>query len=211
MFITLEGIEGSGKSTLAQALADKINARGKTTLLTHEPGATKLGQALRRMLLDHDTSTEQKNLAPLAELLLFEADRAQHLHEVIQPALARGEIVICDRFIHSTLAYQGFGRGISTEIINQLNQIATTKLSPDYTFILDLAVEEGLRRAKKRGEGLDRFESERQAFHEKVRQGFLAIAKNSSTASSTKFSILDANQSPLQICNQAFAVIETAL
>ena len=139
-FLTLEGVEGAGKSTLRGALVDLLSDLGKEIVVTREPGATELGRTIRTLLLDPAT----KGLDPLAELLLFSADRAQHLCEVVRPALARGALVICDRFTHSTLAYQGYGRGLPLDILEQLNRVTTKGLAPDLVLLLDLPAEEGL-------------------------------------------------------------------
>jgi dTMP kinase len=164
-FITFEGIEGCGKSTQARRLAAALGA-----LLTFEPGATELGRRIRPLLL------EGGPIAPGAELLLFAADRAQHVAEVIRPALAAGKTVVCDRYLDSTLAYQGFGRGLGLDRIRALMETATGGLQPDATILLDCSVETGLARVGRRGAG-DRFETEQKPFHEKVRQGFLTLAQ----------------------------------
>ena len=163
-FITFEGIEGCGKSTQARRLADALGA-----LLTFEPGATELGRKIRPLLLEAGT------VSPEAELFLFSADRAQHVAQVIRPALEAGRTVISDRFADSTLAYQGCGRGLPLDRIHTLTQIATGGLRPDLTFLLDVSVETGLARVGRRGAG-DRFETEGEPFHEKVRKGFRELA-----------------------------------
>jgi len=162
--ITFEGIEGSGKSTQARRLADELGA-----LFTFEPGATETGVRIREIVLGTGP------VAPQAELLLFLADRAQHIAEVIRPALAAGRIVICDRYNDSTLAYQGYGRRIPLAPLRQLTEEATGGLRPDVTFLLDVPVALGLSRAGRRG-AIDRIESETVAFHERVRHGFVTLA-----------------------------------
>jgi dTMP kinase len=165
--ITFEGIEGSGKSTQARLFSASISGEA---LLTFEPGATPLGARLREILLDRGGS-----LTDDAELMLFLADRAQHVGAVIAPALAAGRTVVCDRFVDSTLAYQGYGRGLSLDRIRALHRALLGDLRPDLTVLLDVTVATGLARVGRRGAG-DRIESERQAFHERVRGGYLEMA-----------------------------------
>jgi len=177
IFISFEGIEGCGKSTHIQLLADSLRVHGHTVVLTREPGGTALGQTLRKLLLDPSTA-----LAPGAEVLMMLADRAQHIQEIIAPALNARQIVLCDRFLDSTTAYQGYGRNIDRGLLGQLNLFACAGYMPDLTLLLDVPVTEGLLRAqKRRGNGTaDHFEAESVAFHERVRDGFLAIARNDS-------------------------------
>ncbi|HKX12195.1 MAG TPA: dTMP kinase [bacterium] len=177
LFITFEGGEGSGKTTQIQMLAAALNARGLSVLATREPGGTETGKEIRRILLDEKNG----HLAPLTELMLYAADRAQHVAETIRPALSQGKIVLCDRFTDATVAYQGFGRGLDLKLIQTLNELATQRLKPDLTFLLDLPVAIGLKRAKSRleatGKSEGRFEAEAEAFHEKIRQAYLQLAK----------------------------------
>ncbi|MEK7765918.1 MAG: dTMP kinase, partial [bacterium] len=147
-FITTEGIEGCGKTTQARLLATRLRREGHTVLLTAEPGGTKLGRSIRAALL-----TAGRRVHPLAEWLLFEADRAQHVRETIEPALRRGAVVICDRYSDSTRAYQGYGRGLGLSFVDRVDRIATGGLRPDLTLLLDLPVREGLARARRRGRG----------------------------------------------------------
>lgn len=200
MFITLEGIEGSGKSTLAKALAEKIKkGLNKETILTREPGGTEFGKNLRSLLLDRRDLT----LNSTAETLLFAADRAQHIHEIILPALSAGKVVISDRFYHSTLAYQGYGRGLDLEMLRKVCSIATENKNPDLVVLLDLPVEEGLKRAKSRAENWTKFEEEEINFHKNVRIGFLELAKESPEL----FLVLDATKSPEELVNLAWKKI----
>jgi dTMP kinase len=163
-FITFEGIEGSGKSTLLMRVATRL---GDRVVTTREPGGTAVGRALRDVLL----SRASEGLTPMAELLLYFADRAQNVAEVVKPGLAAGKVVLCDRYVESSLAYQAYGRGLSREAVKALAVLATGGLRPDLIVLLDLPVEEGLSRVGRRG-GRDRFESEDRAFHERVRQGY---------------------------------------
>ena len=170
LFITFEGGEGSGKSLQTRLLYHKLEKLSVPVILIHEPGSTSLGEKLSR-LLKWGRSNE---ISPLAELLLFNASRAQLMQESILPALSKGKVVICDRFIDSTVAYQGYGRGLDIQIINNANRAATGGLLPDISFLLDIPVEEGLKRKNKRE--TNRFEREELAFHERVRQGYLGLA-----------------------------------
>jgi len=170
-FITLEGSEGSGKSTNLAFIHQQLQAAGLDVVLTREPGGTPLGEQIRELLLDH----RQQAMHSDTELLLMFAARAQHIREVILPALERGQWVLCDRFTDATYAYQGAGRGIDEGRIGQLEQWVQGDLRPDLTFFLDLPVSQGLARAGERGEP-DRFEREQIDFFERVRQGYLAQA-----------------------------------
>ena len=172
LFITFEGGEGSGKSTQARALHQRLSSMGIPALLTHEPGGTPLGREIRRWLKG-DRANDKVDVDPLTELLLFNGSRAQLLSKVIRPALKSGTTVICDRFCHSTIAYQGYGRGLDIELIKAANNIATQGLRPDIIVLLDIPVEQGLLRKKLK----DRFEREELAFHQRVRQGYLEMAK----------------------------------
>jgi len=167
-FVTVEGIEGCGKSTQARQLVEWL---GPDALLTVEPGGTALGRAIREMLLANGG-----HVTPVAELLLFCADRAQHVAEVIRPALDAGRVVISDRYADSTLAYQGYGRGLSSVLIRTLSTQATGGLVPDLTILIDVPVDVGLSRARRRS-AADRIETEQREFHERVRQGYRALAQ----------------------------------
>jgi dTMP kinase len=172
IFITFEGPEGGGKSTHILQLARWLRSQGYRVLVTREPGGSALAQTLRRFLLHTRTP-----VAPLAELLLYEADRAQHMEECVLPALKRGQVVLCDRFIDSTVAYQGFGRGLELPLIHDLNRIASFGLKPDLTILLDVPTDRGLRQASEKKKGLDRLEKAGSAFHQRVRRGFLRLAQ----------------------------------
>ena len=184
--IVFEGVEGGGKTTQIKLLQEWLLAKSNShkplsksqdieVIITREPGGTKLGKAIRELLLNTDISTEK--IQSKTELLLYAADRAQHIETLIKPCLARRAIVLCDRFTDSTIAYQGYGRGLDFELIQQLNQIATSGLKSDLTFWLDIDVEIGLTRAKKRGK-IDRMEQANIDFHRRVKQGYQELAKN---------------------------------
>jgi len=170
LFITFEGPEGSGKSSQSAELYSWLVSRHIPAVLTHEPGGTVLGEKISDLL----KWAQEAQLSPLTELLLFNASRSQLVAEVIQPALNEGKIVICDRFFDSTTAYQSYGRGLDLATVKQINSTAASGLAPDLTFLLDIAIENGLER--KSGEKLDRFEREDFEFHRKVRQGYHALA-----------------------------------
>lgn len=179
IFITFEGVEGCGKSTQLELLAQHLKKSGRQVITTREPGGTPIGEKIRAILLDA-THSEMK---PITEILLYAAARHQHVSEVIQKALTSGAIVLCDRYADATTAYQGAARNIDPAVLNELHQIATGGLGPHLTILLDCPAEAGLRRAQARNakediEGrADRFEREELAFHERVREGYLAIAR----------------------------------
>lgn len=192
MFITFEGIEGCGKTTQIERLEKMLLNHGITLIKTLEPGGTRAGKNIRQMLLD----SRNNDLAPLTELILYAADRAQHVEEVIKPALEKGKWIICDRYFDATIAYQGFARGQDIELISLLNEKATNGINPDITFLLECPVEIGLNRALKRNKELsledqDRFEKEKMEFHQKVRDGYLELAHKDKK----RFVIIDASQS----------------
>ncbi len=174
LFITFEGPEGSGKSTQARLLAEWLREQGLNVLFTREPGGTPIGDRVRQILL----SPDHTDLTPEAEVLLFSASRAQLVRQVILPHLEQGGIVVCDRYADSTYAYQGYGRGLDMDTLRYITRFATRGLVPDLTFLIDVPVQEGLRR-KQAGTGADdwnRMEAEVQAYHERVRQGYLELA-----------------------------------
>lgn len=195
IFITLEGIEGCGKSTQMNLLGKALHAKGHPVVLTREPGGTPTGEAIRKILL----TGENREIHPLTELMLYSADRAQHVQEVINPALDQGKIVLCDRFQDSTLAYQGYGRSLDPHWIETLGHLATEGLKPNQTLLLDCPVEIGLTRSKARlkeqNSKEDRFEREDLAFHERVRKGFLEIALKEPD----RFKVFNAHQTPEEL------------
>ncbi len=198
LFITLEGPEGAGKSTNRDYLAAQLQAAGCDVLLTREPGGTALAEKIRELLLAPST----ESMSPDTELLLVFAARAQHLAQVIRPALAAGKIVLCDRFTDATYAYQGGGRGLSVERIAQLEQFVQADLRPDITFLFDLPVEIGLARAAARGR-LDRFEQESRAFFDAVRATYLQRA----ALAPERYRVLDASQPLAQVQAQLNAAL----
>lgn len=169
LFITFEGVDGCGKTTQINLLKEYFEKQNKTVLLTREPGAKGLGTKLREILLNYDGE-----VSPNCESFLFLADRAQHIDTIIKPAVERGEIVLCDRHTDSTVAYQGYGRGVDKEQIHMLNNIATSGMLPDLTLIFDIDIETSMSRV---GKEKDRMESAGKEFFERVRNGYLEIAK----------------------------------
>ena len=180
MFITLEGIEGSGKTTQAKHMAKFLQDKGIDCVLTREPGGTRIGKKIRSILLD----PVSRDMSPLTELLLYNADRAQHVKELIGPSLTAGKTVICDRYFDATWVYQGFTRGVDMELVSRLHQLVFEGLKPDVTILLDLPPRLGLSRAWKqienggRIEAETRFEAEALSFHENVRSGYLELARH---------------------------------
>ena len=209
MFITLEGIEGSGKTTQLLAIGDFLEKEGIDYVTTREPGGTGIGEKIRAILLD----PENKRMDPLTELLLYFADRAQHVREFVIPWIAAGKVVLCDRYFDATLVYQGYARGVDVNLIYQLHRLVLEDLKPDITILLDLPPEEGLRRAWKQindGERSGhevRFEKETLAFHEKVRQGYLRLA----SLEPDRFQIIDASQNPDRIRDSIIEIIKDVL
>jgi dTMP kinase len=177
-FITFEGIEGSGKTTQIQLLSNYLEDRGIEHLLTREPGGTPIGDQIRRLVLDRRNS----DMTPVCELLLYAAARAQHVDQVIRPALEAGRLVLCDRFRDATFAYQGYGRGIPLDLIDALHDLRTLALRPDLTLLFDIDARPALERARARDHGgrtdLTRFEQEDLAFHERVRSGYLEMSRH---------------------------------
>ncbi len=205
MFITLEGIEGAGKGSVIADLALALRESGQDVLLTREPGGCPLGEALRAQLLD----MRNAGIAAEAELFLYLADRAQHVREVITPALQAGRLVLCDRYSDSTLAYQGYGRGRDPDFLRSLDHFASGGLKPDLTLLLDLPAEMGLARARARNElenkveSEGRFEAEALVFHRRVREGFLALARREPE----RFAIIDAGRPLTEVLAEARALV----
>lgn len=202
MLITLEGGEGAGKSTQARLLIRELKRRRIRCLLTQEPGGTTIGKKIRKLLLDRTHTI----LSPRAELLLYQADRAQHVAEKILPALKEGYIVISDRFFDSSVIYQGYCRGLGVSVVQDLSLFATAGFSPDLTFFLNLDPRQGLKRIHRRG-SLDRLEREKIRFHQSVRQGFLSLAKKSRS----RIQVIDASQSALVVHQRILTILETRM
>lgn len=206
-FLTFEGIEGCGKTTQAARLKAALEKRGRTVVLTREPGGTTIGSKIRELLLDPTT----KGLSALAELLLYEADRAQHVAETIRPALEAGKVVLCDRFSDASTAYQGAARGLAHATVESLNAIATGGLEPHLTLLLDVppkvSVERARERAMKSGSRPDRFEREDFPFHEAVRTGYLEIAARRPD----RFVRVDANRSADEVERDILEIVTSRL
>jgi dTMP kinase len=206
MFITLEGIEGSGKSTQILHVFNFLDNMGLKCIMTREPGGTLIGGKIRSILLD----PESLAMNPSAELLLYTADRVQHIQEIILPAIEGGGIVICDRYFDATIAYQGVARGLDMALILDLHELICRNLKPDLTFLLDLPPDAGLMRAWRqlesgyRKDTESRFEKEALAFHERVRAGYLAIAGKEPE----RFRIIDASQSQERVRAQIIRILE---
>jgi dTMP kinase len=199
-FITLEGIEGAGKSSLQAALARALEQPGRTILCTREPGGTPLAEQIRAVAL----ARRDEGMPPATELLLMFAARAAHVTQRIEPALARGEWVLCDRFTDASRAYQGGGRGLASVTIENLVAIAHPGLTPDRTLLLDLPPELGLARAHQRGGGGDRFEDEQLGFFAQVRQRYCELA----AAEPGRWRVIDASATPDRVLQQALVALE---
>ena len=209
MFITLEGIEGSGKTSQMERLQRFLEDRGVECVSTRQPGGTRIGENIRSILLDPSNSA----LVPMAELLLYMADRAQHIFELIKPSLEAGKTVICDRYFDATLVYQGFARELNLELIRQLHQILFDDLKPDITLLLDLSPQVGLARAweqlntGQRDGHESRFEAEAVAFHEKVRAGYLELAR----LEPDRIRIIDAAQTHDQVFTEISKILSAIM
>ena len=202
LFITFEGGEGCGKSTQIAALKARLEDMGKTVVQTREPGGTALGESVRNLLQYDDAG---QGMSPEAELLLFAASRAQHVRELIAPAIAQGQIVLCDRFLDSTTVYQGVARAIDSKKVDTINQFAIGDTMPDLTILIDLPPEIGLARVHARSDGqLDRMENEAIEFFQAVRQGYLDLAKSEPK----RFLVLDGSQSVEELETQIWQKVE---
>jgi len=202
-FITLEGIEGAGKTTVADRITQSLRARGITLHATREPGGTKVAERIRALVLDRG----EELISPTAETLLMFGARQVHVDNLIRPALARGEWVLCDRFTDATHAYQGGGRGVDRELIERLARAVHGDLAPDCTLLLDVPVRVGLERMQARRGAIDRFEVESAQFFDRVRNRYLELARTSPQ----RFRIIDATQNLEDVCSSALAALEDAL
>lgn len=209
-FVTFEGIDGTGKTTQLKALERHLQACGRSCVITREPGGTSLGNLIRQVLLE----VGKHPIASPTELFLYLADRAQHVQDVILPALNAGNVVLCDRYTDSTLAYQGYGRSIDLKLLRRLNEFAGGGVRPDLTFLLDCPVALGLSRTAQRqrtiatGESReDRFEREKLDFHERVRAGFLDIARTEAW----RFRIINAARSAEEVAQEIRQIIDREL
>ena len=209
MFITLEGIEGSGKTTQINYIKMFLNEKGYDCVITKEPGGTNIGEKIRSILLNPD----HHQMDPLTELLLYAADRIQHVKEFIIPMIETGKTVICDRFHDSTMAYQGFARGLDLQLIRDLDLLVLGELKPDITFVLDLPAQEGLQRAWKqiengnRPDAETRFEKEKIIFHEKVRDGYIQLAR----MEPDRFIVIDATANESAVKEMIFHELDNKL
>jgi dTMP kinase len=192
MFITFEGIEGSGKTTQLKYIQAYFKGRGQECIVTREPGGTEIGKKIRSILLD----PASKNICPVSELFLYMADRAQHVKELVIPAISAGKTVLCDRFFDATIVYQGYARGLDIELIHRLHEVVLEGLKPDVTILLDLTPDIGLSRAwalidnGKRDSVESRFEKENLSFHKRVRAGYLELAR----LEPQRFRVIDATR-----------------
>jgi dTMP kinase len=209
MFITLEGGEGAGKTTQIEHLAGWLAERGVACTRTREPGGTLLGRAIRAVLLN----PENAGMAPATELLLYMADRSEHIHRVITPALSAGRTVLCDRFFDATVVYQGFARGLGSDWILRLHQMVFAGVTPELTLLLDLPPELGLARARRqltkggRAAAESRFEDEALAFHQRVREGYLQLARQAPA----RFRVIDAARDERRVQEDIRAAVEALL
>lgn len=208
--ITIEGIDGSGKSTQIRLLCEYLNSKGIQVLITHEPGGTEIGEQIRGIILD-PVNTE---MTALTEVFLYAAARAQHLDEVILPAMKAGRMVICSRFFDSTIAYQGYGAGFDLEVLAEINRITVGSLMPDLTIVYDLDPDKGLDRVAKRvgnsdspSDTTDRMEKKENSFHQRVRKGFLAIANQNAH----RMKVVDASGSEAEIFAETQKIIDDFL
>jgi dTMP kinase len=199
LFITLEGADGSGKTTQMEKIIDYFQKNNLPYLVTREPGGIGLGQKVREILLNHDGPVSSR-----CEMFLYLADRAQNIDVIVQPAINEGKVVLCDRHADSTVAYQGYARGLDVEQINSLNSIATAGKKPDLTLLFDVETSVAMERVGNRAEK-DRLESEGAVFHSKVRQGYLEIAKKESE----RIKIINANLSVDEVWSQVKAILDS--
>ena len=204
MFITFEGGEGAGKSTAIKKIVEKLQKEGREIVLTREPGGTPIGEEIRSIILDKKNT----DMDVRTEALLYAASRRQHIVQKIIPSLREGKMVLCDRFLDSSLAYQGYARGIGIDKVYEMNQFATEGVEPDLTLFFDLDPEEGLRRiAANNNREVNRLDVEKLSFHQKVREGFLLLAKKFPH----RFVVIDASQNVQKVFEDAYKEIENIL
>lgn len=204
MFITFEGGEGAGKSTAIKKIVEKLQKEGREIVLTREPGGTPIGEEIRSIILDKKNT----DMDVRTEALLYAASRRQHIVQKIIPSLKEGKMVLCDRFLDSSLAYQGYARGIGIDKVYEMNQFATEGVEPDLTLFFDLDPEEGLRRiAANNNREVNRLDVEKLSFHQKVREGFLLLAKKFPH----RFVVIDASQNAQKVFEYAYKEIENIL
>jgi dTMP kinase len=201
VFISFEGIEASGKSTLMAAVERALRAEGQEVVVTREPGGTPIGDALRQILLNDPFS-----VTSVSEMLMMNASRSQLVTEVIRPALERGAVVLCDRYMHSSLAYQGYGRGLPLELVRTVCDAATGGLMPDLVLLVDISPETSRKRLASRGDGHDRMEREDDAFHRRVREGYLEIARHDE-----RVVLIDGERAPEEVNDAAMAALSAVL
>ncbi len=202
-FITFEGPEGSGKTSQLKLATAWLKRHGVPLLITREPGGTPIGEEIRKLL--HDTGRTE--MARETEILLYSASRAQHVAEIILPALEAGKVVLCDRFFHSTYAYQGYGRGLSMDSLQLITEFATQNLAPDLTLYLDIAPEVGIQRREQGGEVLNRLDREPLEFHQRVREGYLTLIE----ANPERWRIIDASGTREEVHRAIKRVLKQAL
>lgn len=203
LFVTFEGIDGCGKSTQVAVAEKKLGGKGREVLVTREPGGTPVAERIRALVMD----ARHSEMADRCEVLLYLASRAQHVAEVIEPALQRGAVVLCDRFEDATFAYQGYGRGISLEELRRLNSFATCGRRPDRTFVFDLDVEVAVSRLRGRNEAPDRLENSSREFYERIREGYLALA----ASDSARFTVVDSQRTVEEIAVDVDATLAADL
>ncbi|TFG67639.1 MAG: dTMP kinase [Anaerolineales bacterium] len=203
LFITFEGPEGSGKTSQLKLAVPWLEGHGVPLVITREPGGTPIGEEIRKLL--HDT--RRTDMAREAEILLYSASRAQHVAEIILPALQAGKVVLCDRFYDSTYAYQGYGRGLSMDALQMITKFATQNLTPDLTLYLDISPEIGIQRRERGGEVLNRLDREPLEFHHRVRKGYLALIE----ANPDRWCIIDASGTPEEVHHAIKRVLKQAL
>ncbi|MEO0247013.1 MAG: dTMP kinase [candidate division WOR-3 bacterium] len=199
-FITIEGIEGSGKSTLTEGIIEFLKTKGFNVVYSREPGGTKVGESVRNILL-----ADGNEMDPMTEVFLFLAARRENVRKNILPALRDGKVVVCDRYIDSTIAYQGYGRGLPIKLLRRLNKLATYGIKPDLTFVIDIDPEKGLKRIS--GKELDRIERENIDFHRRVRDGYRKIAR----ISGRRVKILDGELPKEELLKKAISLVESRL